>query len=62
MVSLVKGVRLVGTVSVSDRDGNHVGTAKVEELKSGRRIVRINASEAPDIILRGFSLGEEVEG
>lgn len=63
MVSLrkknqVSSSRIIGEVPVICR-GEVVAVAKVEKLRSGAEVFNIDLSEkSPEILLRGFSLGE----
>lgn len=59
MISLAKNNKFVGTVPFMDRYGkNVIGTAKVEETRSGYLIAHIDAGENPEAIIKGFSFGE----
>ena len=51
--------RIIGEVPVTNRSGKIVTVAKVEELRSGAKVFCIDLSKhTPDILLRGFSLGD----
>lgn len=63
MVSLVKNANFIGQVPVINRlpggEGESIGEARVEKLKSGALVFHINLSgKGLEDLRRGFSLGD----
>jgi hypothetical protein len=57
MVTLER-INFIGEIPYTDSSGEKVlGTARIEQTRSGHLITHVNAAENPDAIIEGFTFG-----